>query len=401
MIRTFLFFSWSAFVMGADLSLDGIAARVRNHNPVLKAARLAVDEARGRQLGSGRLPNPTFESSFQNESRVSPSVLQFGLDQSFPITNRLKLEKQLSRELVAAAELEVRDVERRLIAEARVGAVRIAAIDQQRILRQQQREIARKLSEFAKGRAEKGELSPLDAGQAQVDAQRLILELKKLETQRTGLVGALKPMLGISPQDSLVIRGGLPAMVMPVAAAWRTRADFQLAQTKIIAAETAADLAKSKRLQDVSAGFFSAQELQDQSNGQRERTGFVGFRVSIPLPFWNRNEGEIAGMEATAERERLSAEALGQQIAGEADTARREMLANADLVRETRDELLPLVIAQTEKLESAYEAGQSDLLVLLRARDQRLQLEAAVIDALRDFHLAKVRFEAAIGTPQP
>ena len=106
-------------------------------------------------------------------------------------------------------------------------------------------------------------------------------------------------------------------------------------------------------------------------------------------------------MEATAERERLSAEALGQQIAGEADTARREMLANADLVRETRDELLPLVIAQTEKLESAYEAGQSDLLVLLRARDQRLQLEAAVIDALRDFHLAKVRFEAAIGTPQP
>ena len=114
--------------MGADLSLDGIAARVRNHNPVLKAARLAVDEARGRQLGSGRLPNPTFETSFQNESRVSPSVLQFGLDQSFPITNRLKLEKQLSRELVAAAELEVRDVERRLIAEARERAVRIAAI---------------------------------------------------------------------------------------------------------------------------------------------------------------------------------------------------------------------------------------------------------------------------------
>ncbi len=398
MFRTLLFFSWSAFVLGADLSLDGIAARVRNHNPVLKAARLAVDEARGRQLGSGKLPNPTFETSFQNESRVSPSVLQFGLDQSFPVTNRLKLEKQLSRELVAAAELEVRDVERRLIAEARERAVRIVAIDQQSILRQQQREIAKKLSDFAKDRAERGELSPLDAGQARVDAQRLVLEMKKLETQRTGLVGALKPMLGISPQESLVIRGGLPALVLPAAAPWRTRADFQLAQTKIIAAETAANLAKSKRLQDVRAGFFSAQEMQDQSNGQRERTGFVGFRVSIPLPFWNRNDGEIAEMKAAAQRERLSAEALGRQIDGEADTARREMQANADLVRETRDELLPLVIEQTKKLENAYEAGQSDLLALLRARDQRLQLEAAVIDALRDFHLARVRFEAATGT---
>lgn len=401
MFRTLLFFSWTACGLAADLSLDGIAARVRSHNPVLKAARLVVDEARGRELGSGRLPNPTLETSFQNESRVSPRVLQFGLDQSFPITNRLRLEKRLSRELVAAAAFEVRDVERRLIAEARDQAIRIVAIDQQRILRQQQRELAKKLSDFAKDRASKGELSPLDAGQAQVDAQRLILEMKKLETQRTSLVGALKPMLGIAPQESLVIRGGLPALVMPATAPWRSRADFRLAQTKIIAAETAANLAKSKRLQDVSAGFFSAQEMQDQPNGQRERTGFVGFRVSIPLPFWNRNEGEIAEMKAAAERERLSAEALGQQIAGEADTARREMHANADLVRETRDELLPLVIEQTEKLESAYEAGQSDLLVLLRARDQRLQLEAAVIDALRDFHLARVRFESAIGDSQP
>lgn len=401
MFRTFLFFSWSACGLAADLSLDGIAARVRSHNPVLKAARLVVDEARGRQLGSGRLPNPTLETSFQNESRVSPRELLFGLDQSFPITNRLKLEKQLSGELVTAAEFEVRDVERRLIAEAREQAVRIVAIDQQRILRQQQRELALKLSDFVKGRASKGEFSPLDAAQAQVDAQRLVLEIKKLETQRTSLLGALKPMLGIAPQESLNLRGELPALATPSAASWRGRADFQLAQTKIIAAETAADLAKSKRLQDVSAGFFSAQEMQDQSNGQRERTGFVGFRVSIPLPFWNRNEGEIAEMKAAAERERLSAEALGQQIAGEADTARREMQANADLVRETRDELLPLVLEQAEKLESAYEAGQSDLLSLLRARDQRLQLEAAVIDALRDFHLARVRYEAATGHPQP
>lgn len=401
MFRTFLFFSWSACGLAADLSLDGIAARVRSHNPVLKAARLVVEEARGRQLGSGRLPNPTLETSFQNESRVSPRALLFGLDQSFPITNRLKLEKQLSGELVTAAEFEVRDVERRLIAEAREQAVRIVAIDQQRILRQQQRELAQKLSDFVKDRASKGELSSLDAAQAQVDAQRLVLEIKKLETQRTSLLGALKPMLGIAPQESLILRGELPALATPSAASWRRRADFQLAQTKIIAAETAADLAKSKRLQDVSAGFFSAQEMQDQSNGQRERTGFVGFRVSIPLPFWNRNEGEIAEMKAAAERERLSAEALGQQIAGEADTARREMQANADLVRETRDELLPLVLEQAEKLESAYEAGQSDLLSLLRARDQRLQLEAAVIDALRDFHLARIRYEAATGHPQP
>lgn len=399
-----LFFSLFIIVSSAhavEFRLDQIAGRVRTCHPMLKAARLAVEEARGRQLGSGRLANPVLESSFQNESRVSPRTMLFAIDQSFPVTRRLSLEKQLTAQLVAAAELEVRDAERRLIAEARTLAVQVLALDQQRDLRQKQRELAQKLADFAKDRAAKGELSPLDAGQARVDAQRLVLEALKLETQRTSLLGALKPMLGLAPNEALALHGGLPALMMPGITPWQRRADFQLAQTKVSAAQTDAALAKSKRMQDLSAGFFASRENQGQSDGRREDTGFVGFRISIPLPFWNRNQGEIAEKNAAAERQRLEAEALGKQIAGEADTARREMQANADLARETRDTLLPLVIEQTQKLEKAYESGQTDLLAVLRARDQRLQLEAAALDAARDFHLARIRYEAATGASLP
>ncbi|MDZ4289406.1 MAG: hypothetical protein U0984_15690, partial [Prosthecobacter sp.] len=37
------------------LSLSDIGPRIRAQHPSLRAARLAVDEARGRQLGAGRL----------------------------------------------------------------------------------------------------------------------------------------------------------------------------------------------------------------------------------------------------------------------------------------------------------------------------------------------------------
>jgi cobalt-zinc-cadmium efflux system outer membrane protein len=77
------------------------------------------------------------------------------------------------------------------------------------------------------------------------------------------------------------------------------------------------------------------------------------------------------------------------------------MQANADLAHETRDKLLPLVIEQTDKLEKAYEQGQTNLLTILRAREQRLQLEAAALDAVRDFHLARIRYEAATGKHAP
>jgi cobalt-zinc-cadmium efflux system outer membrane protein len=401
MSRLLFFLLMPSLGLAAEFSLPGIAARVRVHHPMLKAARLAIEEARGRQLGSGRLANPTLESSFQNESRVSPRTVVFGIDQAFPLTKRLSLEKQLTSQLVTAAELEVRDVERRFVAEARAHAVKILALEKQRVLRQQQTNLAHKLSAFAKSRAEKGELSPLDASQAQVDAQRLLLEGRRLETELVSVLGMLKPMLGLAPGESCVISGDLPALVMPGISPWQQRADYQMARTKTQAAQTDAALAKSKRMQDVSAGFFSTQEMQDQPNGQRERTGYVGFRISIPLPFWNRNQGEIAEKNAATERQRLEAEALGKQIASEADTARREMQANADLALETRNKLLPLVIEQTTKLEKAYESGQTDLITLLRARDQRLQLESAALDAERDFHLARIRYEAATGANLP
>ncbi|MBB5036218.1 TolC family protein [Prosthecobacter dejongeii] len=398
MSRSLLFlFCLAASSSASALSLSEIAPRVRDHHPQLKAARLAVEQARGRQLGAGRLANPTLGVQFQNESRVSPRSTEFSVDQAFPLTRRLTLEKQHSAQLVAAAELEVKDVERRLIAEARSLAVKLLALEKQRALRQQQTQLADKLSRFAKDRAAAGELSPLDAAQAQVDAQRLQLEARRLEIESVSLQGSLKPMLGIRPTEALKLTGDLPALVMPGRVPWQQRADYQLAQAKTEAAQTEAALAHARRYQDVSAGFFAAREQQDVSSRNTERTGFVGFRFSIPLPLWNRNQGEIAEKKASIERARLETEALATEITSEAETARQEMEANAALVSETRDKLLPLVKQQTDKLEKAYETGQTDLLTVLRAREQRLQLETAVLDASRDFHLARIRYDAAVG----
>lgn len=383
------------------LPLSGVAGRVRTHHPMLQAARLLVDEARGRQLGAGRLSNPSLGLNYRSESRLSPTAGEFSFEQAFPVTRRLTLEKKLTSQLVVAAEFEVRDAERRYVAEARTLAVKLLALDKQRALRLQQVKLARELSEFTAGRAQKGELSPLDAAQAQVDAQRLLLDVRRFEVERLSLLGLLKPMLGLKPEQALQLSGELPALLQPGVVPWQHRADYQLAKTKEQAAQTEAELARSRRMEDVSVGLVGGPEQQHLAGEGYQRTGYIGFRISLPLPFWNRNQGEMAEKKAAAERQRLEAEALGQQIAAEAETARQEMKANASLAKETHETLLPLVLAQTSKLEKAYENGQTDLLTVLRAREQRLQLEAAALDAARDFHLARIRYEAATGATQP
>jgi cobalt-zinc-cadmium efflux system outer membrane protein len=337
----------------------------------------------------------------RHDSRFGEGSVGVSFEQKFPVTSRLKLEKDLSRKLVAAAELEVQDVERQLIADAQALVVKLLSLNQQRTLRVQQTELAKKLSTFAAGRAAAGEISALDAAQAQVDSQRLLLEGNKLETVRVSLIGELKPKLGMAAGESLVVEGDLPAMAMPARVSWEQRPDYQLSRMNEASARTEIDLAKSKKWEDINVGIaWEGERMEDAPNGL-ERTGFFGLRLSIPLPFWNKNEGEIAEKTASAQRAVLETKALASSISNEAVAARAEMEANAKLATETREKLLPLVLQQTGRLEKAYESGQTDLLTVLRAREQRLQLEAAVLEATQDFHLARIRYEAAVGKHAP
>jgi len=387
----------SVFAGSLTVSLEDIPARVRRAEPSLQAARLTLEEARGRQLGSGRLANPTLETNFQNQSQVSPQVIGIAIDQSFPLTHRLRLEKQLSTQLVTAAELEIREVERRLVAEAQSLAVRWLSLSQQQTLRQQQAQLAEELASFTQQRATAGELSSLDAAQARVDAQRLALESRKLDVDLIALIGQLKPLLGLDATAALHLRGPLPAIALPATADWQQRPDYQLAQNQQAIAQTETELAKSRRWLDLSVGLFAAHEQQEVSPSRNANTGFVGLRLSIPLPLWNRNQGEIAEKAAAAERTRLQTAALANQITNQAAAARNEMTTLVALIRETESQLLPLLNDQIETLEKAYEAGQTDLLSLLRAREQSLQIRNTLLEATRDFHLAHLRHQAALG----
>ena len=211
----------------------------------------------------------------------------------------------------------------------------------------------------------------------------------------------MKPLLGLDADAGLKIAGAMPAIAMPAKASWERRADYQLARVAEEAASAEIDLARAKKWEDVSAGLFLEGERMEDAPDGLSNSGFFGLRFSLPLPLWNKNEGEIAEKTAASQRAALETKALASGITNEAAAARAEMQASARLASETKDKLLPLIVEQTAKLDKAYESGQTDLLTVLRARDQRLQMEAAVRDAARDFHLARIRYEAATGRHAP
>ena len=360
------------------------------NNADLAAARLTVEEARGRLAKAGRLADPELESELKPDVRGREGVLGFGLTQRFPLTARLRLEKAVSRAELAVAEAEVSDAERRLAAEVALAAVDWLALGTQRALKERQL-------------ANSGEGSALEAAQFDLEAQQLVTQLLQLDTGHAALLGALRPLLGVPAPEPIEIIGPQPevAVVGAEAVALSRRADHRASLARREAAERALALARANRWQDLGVGLLGEMERAEDSPAGIRQDNFVGLRLSLPLPFWNRNQGRVQEATANAQRRVKESEALAFRIRAEVEAAETQLAVAAKIVGEVTATLLPKAAQLEERLAKLRAEGQASLADVLRARERRLQLESTRLEAVRDFHRARVRLDIATGAIVP
>lgn len=379
------------------ITLESVAGRVRADHPELVAARYAIAEAAGLAKQAGRLANPQLGVEFEHNSGFREGRVEVGLSQRFPVTRRLGLEKARGATLIEAARAEVREVENQLVGEARAALVRVITLRQRAELVGRQADLSGELADFIRSAAERGEASPLEAGQARLEAARFVTERRQLAAAEREALGRLKPLLGMRVEDVLLVSGRLPDLKPGGGGPPLRRPALEAARLAVRAAEQEAEVQRANRLGDVNAGAFVAGErIEDAPDGRRD-DGIVGIRFSVPLPWWDRNEGNIEAAEARVRRRRQEVLALDRKIRVEAEAARAEMIEWAGLIDEIDAELMPQADEQAALVEQAWRNGQADLLTVLRAREQRLELAAARLDALQNFHLAEVRYGTVLG----
>jgi outer membrane protein, heavy metal efflux system len=385
---------------GVVVTLDSAAARVRAENPDLAAARLLIREAQGRLHQAGRLENPQLGVSIEHDRRWAERRVEIGVSQRFPVTHRLAMEKEAGISAVNAAEAEVREIERGLIAETRGAVVQVLAIRQRRDLVERQAKVSQEWSDFLAEAAARGEGSALAVGQAKLESASLVAESRQIAAMEAAALGKLKPLIGLLPTEPLHVSGALPEPVVPGGLPARgQRPDLQRAAWESHAAGQAAAIQLARRHEDLEAGVFAASERTEDAPRGYDTEAVIGFQLRVPLPFWNRNEGAIDEARARQQRKEMELAALGRQIDLEMAAAREEMAAWLQLVREVDETLLPLAAAEVDAAENAVREGTGEIQVLFRNRERSLQLAITRLDALREFHLARVRYESALAIP--
>ncbi|MCC6234443.1 MAG: TolC family protein [Verrucomicrobiales bacterium] len=381
------------------LTIETATRHAVAHNADLAAAQWTVAEARGRLTQAGRWSNPELEGEFAPHVRGRESTLTVGFSQRFPLTARLRLERTVARTHVQIAEAEVRNVTRQLCLQVRETAVRSIALATEITLREQQIANAQALASTLRRAAEAGEGSP-------IDADHLDLELARLESRRLQSLAAqaethghLLLLLGLPPETTLVWTETLadPATLTMPESAGDVRPDLAAARARAVAANQAVDLARAHRWEDVRVGLFGEVNRAEDAPVGVETDTLLGMRLALPLPLWNRGRGRLEEAAATAARAEQETTALQQRVEAEARAARRQGNTSLRLAESISQNLLPKARRLEERLMEHHRAGQTPFAEVLRARERRLELETALAETHRDFHLARVRLLAAQG----
>ena len=402
-LRTILFstitLAASAQASELSLSVENAAAYAIRHNPALAAARFRIEEARGRLDAAGRRPNPELEFELSQNVRTPEHGGSVAWMQKYPRTARLALEKGVSRAQLTAAEAEVRDAERKLAGEVRTAGVTLLAVEKERGLRGQQILNSEELTAFMVKRVQSGEASAVDAAQLELEAKQLGTQVLMLDVEKATLLGTLRPLLGIGSRDAVAITGvlGEPSDVSGNGATITARGDYRAAQANADAARQGVELAKANKWEDITVGVSASHDRSEDAPDGLSRDTMFGVKVNIPLPLWNKNEGQIREAAAAAKRTEKEVEAVAAQIRAEAAAARSEMSALAKIVADIDEKLIPAAKQIEEQLRANYAGGLTPLTEVIRARGKRFEMEAQRLDALRDWHLARAKHQTAIG----
>ena len=388
------------------VTLDDAVRAALAGNLDLRAAKYEVGKARGRLIQAGLWPNPELDFSGRTDrlgNKEGERTVSAGFAQAFPITGRLQFARQVGRVDVAQAMVEIRNRERLLIGEVQRDYLTALLLQRQIAANREFIGVNRDFVTLFEQRLKKAEVSEVDVNLARVEMLRVELETAVLGADLSSRELALKQRLGIGPTGRLEVEGDVEAL----AAKFRpekyqptmvvNRPDVRLLELSVDRAQAEIRLARAEAWQDWTVGLDYENERKMDVPAGLTSNNFTGFKISIPLALWNRNQGKVREQQAASDQARQQIEALRLSIRTEIATSIAQAAKLREVVGSYQTTLLPTLTSTTDLLKKGIKEGLTDATRLVQAQQQRATLRASYLTAYTSYVQALVELETASG----
>jgi outer membrane protein, heavy metal efflux system len=370
-----------------NLTMDGAVERALADHPQLAVweAEMGLHEAAARQAMA--FPNPEVELELeewgiQRSWLADEAEATLSVRQAIPLSDRLSAAASLARSSgglsVAGKALARGQLERQVRQRYAQAALAIEAVK----LAQAGHQLSLGVMEAISRRIDAGDLAPAERTRVEVEVLQAELAVKDAVAVAYAEAVALAATWGGEGAEELVL-AALPAPIVPATVDGGEQLWMAPAQAQVATAQAAEELARAEVVPDLQVGL-----------GWREsgafKTNSLVVSVGLPVPLWNKNEGQIDAARAEIRKARFEAKANLREWRARMVEARARVRAAQARYETLQARLLPALEAAHKTVQDGFEAGRFNALDLIASRQRLLAGKHEALETLKSYWEARI-----------
>ena len=391
------------------ITLDQAVQMALQHNHTLLAARTLIQQSESEEITANLRPNPTFGADYQFLPVFNPPLFnvpssQLPLPQEFDanISYTLELGGKRRARLLAARDQTavtrsaVADNERMLTFNVAQQFIGVQLAESTLDLAQDDLKSFRDTVDISELRYRAGDISEDDYLKIKLQLLQFQTDVSQAQLARVQGLSDLRQMLGYESVaadydvsrdfDYQPLKAGLDDLQ---AKALQNRPDLRAARQSITAAQSLLRLQKANGKPDLTP-------LLGYSQAGGEHTLDVG--ASIPLPIFDRNQGEVARARYVVTQAQEQQISTNGQVLTDVRDAYEGLRSNDEIVAIFRSGYLDEAKLDLDISEYAYKRGAASLLDFLDAERSYRGIQRAYRQALASYLTALEQLREAVGT---
>jgi len=379
---------------------------IRN-NPALRAQRTAISQSKEQEVTANLRPNPVLSWDAQYLPLFTPSLwsseyidntaqFDIGLGYLFERGKKRQRRLQAAKDMTAVTEAQVVDAERMTVGSTAQQFVAALLAKANLELAEQLLQSYEHTMAISQEQFKVGGMSRVDLLKIQLQNLQFQSDVSAARIAKVQALADLRQLMGYDsvPRDYDVsgeltftpIRFNLEELQ---ARAMNERPDLLAARRGITAAESQIGLAKANAKQDFTSSF-------DYTHLNASNLG--AFYFNIPLPIFNRNQGEVARTYFALTQSQFQEKAAEQQVLTDVANAYESLRTAEEVVQLYQAGYLQQAQQALDITQFSFQHGATSLLDFLDAERSYRSTELNYRQALATHMSSLEQLRLAVGT---
>jgi cobalt-zinc-cadmium efflux system outer membrane protein len=386
------------------ITLEQAVAKVLIHNPTLKVYSLEERVREAKIIQAGKYPNPSFNFNLENflgsgnfsgfqssETTVRLSQLvELGGKRAARIQASSR-SRELSKWDYEAKRVDVLTMTANAFTDL-LKAQRLVSLNEELVL------LSKQVSKAVSERVEAGKVSPIDKTKADVELSKRRIGLARAMNnsdiaRRNLAVGwaETEPKFNyaLGNYEAISTVPSLKSLMQKI----ENNPDVARWATELSQRQALVDVEKSKAIPNVK--FNAAVRHLAPTNDNALVMGFT-----VPLPLFNKNEGNIAAARHRAEKAEAQKSAFIIQLKNKLATSHKKLTLAYSEVVFLKTKIIPGTQSAFDAMTEGYRFGKFGFLDLLESQRTLFDARMQYIEALGTYHKSFTEMERLIGDPQ-